>query len=83
VSAQIVRAVHNEAWQFNFHLLLEVLGQGLAKDGGVVEVILEAVFGQSALEVVCNPECDVIILNPSHVVSFSGRTRLYLSRRDS
>ena len=35
-----------------------------------MEVILEAELGQSALKVICNPECDVVILNLTHVVSF-------------
>jgi hypothetical protein len=78
MSAHIRRVLYNEARQFNLHLFFEVFGQGLAKDAGVVEVIFEAELGQPALEVVCDPECDVAILNLTHVVSLAGRTPLYL-----
>jgi hypothetical protein len=73
MSAHISRVPDNESRQFNL-VLFEVFGQRLPQDRGVVEVVLEAVFGQSALEVICNSECDVVILNLTHVVFFGGRT---------
>jgi hypothetical protein len=39
-----------------------------------MKIVFEAELGESALKVIRNPECDVVILNLTHVVSFGGRT---------